>query len=218
MEITVQASTAWPEYVVAFGTAAAALFAAWAAWTARSASLSSRDLVMVETARDKRAAEEARWRQARRVTVDLMSREIELSPSGRTAFDAHLVVTNASPDPIFNVRIKIVIGDASWGPQLIGTMSPWHRVAVTARLITDADVGNTDGFVRLKDVEGAYWIASARRTLVPDSADALDTWIEEGIAFAHRPKSRAERGESQGVDAVADLESWTDRFPGTDDE
>lgn len=47
--------------------------------TTRRAANASRDLVALETRRDARSAEEALWRQARHITVDLGSQEVELT-------------------------------------------------------------------------------------------------------------------------------------------
>ncbi len=206
MRITVDNGPLWLQYVVAFGTLGAALFAGWAALTARAATRATRDLVSVERARDERAAEEARWRQARRVTVDLLGQEVTL-PDGRPAHDMHLRVTNSSPDPISKLRLKIVVGDATWGPQLVGTVYPYALVSVTARLITDAGSANSNAFVRFLDVEDRAWVANARTLVQPDDRSA-DDWIAEGRAFATRQLSVEERGTIDGMVVPPDLDEW----------
>ena len=213
MTIIVDNGPLWLQYLVAFGTAGAAIFAGWAAWTARQAATATRDLVAVEIQRDVRSSEEARWRQARRITVDLVN-HAQLDHSGdRIGFDQHLVLTNSSPDPIFKTRLKMVVGDAVWGPQLIGTLGPWQRVALTARLYTLEDDANSDAFVRFVDVEGQAWVASARSALYPDE-NAVEHWIEEGRVFSARDLTAAEQGTIDGVTPLPDLDAWRAHLEG----
>ena len=213
MTVTVDNGPLWLQYLVAFGTAGAAIFAGWAALTARQAAAATRDLVAVEILRDGRSTEEARWRQARRITVDLVN-QAQLDPSGdRIGFDQHMVLTNSSPDPIFKTRLKMVVGDAVWGPQLVGTLAPWQRVVVTARLSTLEDDANTDAFARFVDVEGQSWVASARSALRPDE-EGVERWIEEGRVFATSNLTAAGRGTIDGVSAPADLNAWRTQVVG----
>ena len=213
MTVTIDNGPLWLQYLVAFGTAGAAVFAAWAALMTRRAANSSRDLVAVETVRDARSVEEARWRQARRITVDLSTEMTPLPPHDRRGFDAHLVIANSSPDPIFKTRLKIVVGDAVWGPQLIGNLAPWQRVELTARLMTRADDDNTDAFVRFVDVEGRSWISAARGALTPDK-EGVDSWIAQGREFAQRDLTSAERGTIVGTNAPPNLDAWREQFAG----
>lgn len=209
MNVTIDNGPLWLQYLVAFGTAGAAVFAAFAALSARSAARASRDLVAVETTRDERLAEDARWRQARRITVDLMGQEGILAPSGRRAHDMHLIVMNASPDPIFKARLKVVSGDAAWGPQLVGTIAPWQRIELTVRLMSEETGDNADAFVRFTDVEGGHWVANARSAVTADERP-VDAWIAEGRAFAQKGEHAppAERGTLAGLGAPPDLEQW----------
>jgi hypothetical protein len=197
----------WLQAVAAVGTAVAALFAGWAAWIARRSAEASRDLVKLELERDLRSAEEARWRQARRVTVDLMGQEVFLPPDNTPAHDMYLVVLNGSTDPISKVRLKIVGGDAVWGPQLVGNVAPGNQVTLIARLITSRDTDNADAFVRFVDIEGRPWVANARTSVGPDES-GIDTWIAEGRAFGERNLTAAERGTISGAVGPPDLESW----------
>lgn len=206
MRITVDAGPLWLQYLVAFGTVGAALFAGWAAWSARTATRSTRDLVNVERTRDERAAEEARWRQARRVTVDLLGQGVTL-PDGRGAHDMHVRITNSSPDPISKVRLKIVAGDATWGPQLFGTVYPYAQVLVTARLVTEVDSDNANAFLRFLDVENRVWLANARTLVQPDESPVED-WIADGGKFAKLDLSVEERGTVEGVVSPPDLDAW----------
>ncbi len=158
----------WVEYVVAFGTAGAAIFAGWAALTARASTKATRNLVELEAARDQAAREDAEWRQARRITVDLVGRKVDL-PEGRGASDFQAVVLNGSADPIRKCRLKVVDGNERWGPQLIGTIPAGGCVRVMTR-IYNGPGDDPDAHVRFADVAGRYWVASARLPLHQDDA------------------------------------------------
>jgi hypothetical protein len=204
--VTIDNGPLWLQYLVGFGTAGAALFAGWAAWSARAATRATRDLVRVEQARDDRAADEARWRQARRVTVDLLGQEVTL-PDGRRAHDMHARIMNSSPDPISKVRLKIVVGDATWGPQLFGTVHPYAHVSVTARLVTDLSSDNANAFVRFLDVDARAWVSNARTPVQPDALSA-EGWIAEGRKFAELELSAEQRGTVEGAASPPDLDAW----------
>jgi len=70
-QVVVENGPEWVQYLIAFGTAGAAGFAGWAALSARNSTKQARDLIAVECERDARAAEEALWRQARGLSVEL---------------------------------------------------------------------------------------------------------------------------------------------------
>lgn len=206
----------WLQYLIGFGTAGAAVFAGFAARAAKNAASSSEALVKVETERDKLLADEARWRQARRITVDLA---FETAPvdcgAGRMAYETFLVVTNSSPDPIRKVRLQILLGDAIWGPQLIGTVAPGGRVETMARLVTNTPgIGSADGLARFVDVLGQYWVASVRNAVQMDERKT-DDWIAEAEKFARRPKQIEERGTISGA-ILPDFNSWRDQLRAAD--
>jgi hypothetical protein len=56
-----------------------------------------------------------------------VSRNLTEIATGRSACDARVVVTNASEDPIFNARVKLSVGDATWGSQLVPERVSDHR-------------------------------------------------------------------------------------------
>jgi hypothetical protein len=194
------------------GTISAAGFAAWAAWAAQRAASASRDLVLTEQARDAKAAQEELFTQARRVMVELVTQPIANTPQSGPGRIAHLVITNASIDPIFKVRIKVIIGDAIWGPQLIGGLIPGQRISLTAFVATAADDSNTDGYARFVDSRGVAWIASARQKLRQDDEAGLTDWISEGRDFASRDLSPIERGATAGVEVIPNLDEWGSQF------
>jgi hypothetical protein len=196
----------------ALGTITAAGFAAWAAWAAQQAASASRDLVLTERARDAKAAQEEVFSQARRVVVELMTQPVVNASQSEPGRIAHLVVTNASVDPIFKVRIKVVVGDATWGPQLIGGLTPGQRISLTAFVATTADDSNTDGYARFVDSRGVAWVASARNAFRQDDEPGLKDWISEGRDFASRDLTPIERGQTAGVEIVPNLEEWLSQF------
>lgn len=182
----------WLQYVMAFGTVGAAIFAGWAAWTARTTTMATRRLVELEVARDERVATRELWRQPRRVTVDLISRRSE-QPDCRAAEDVRVRVLNDSPDPIRRPRLGVLVnGEERWGPQLLPTIPPWSSASLTARIYADVKE-DFDAFVRFADVEGNYWLASARKDLRQDQRPNSE-WIEAGQKWSSRMMSAEERG------------------------
>ena len=201
----------WIDLAIAVGTVGAAVFAGIAARVAATSAEASRELVKLERERDSAAIEAAHWRQARRITVDVRGRqrsdysdEPELEPN---AWDASCVVTNASVDPIFNARIKIVCDDERWGPQLVGTLAPGQRIEVIARIMTRSP--NLNGQVRFVDVEGQGWVADGQNPVRPD--DDLTRWIDDGREFAERghlpPVMRGTITRSDYA-SVPDFDKW----------
>jgi hypothetical protein len=206
VRITIDNGPLWIQYVIGIATAAAAVFAAWAALSARSAARATQDLVRVESARDDRLERDALWRQARRVTIDLLGQPVAL-PDDRAAHDMHVTLTNSSADPITKARLKLIVGDATWGPQLLGTIGPWQQVRLTARLITSDSSDNANAFLRFLDVEARPWVANARSAVEPDSL-TVGSWIDEGKQFARRTLSAEERGTIEGSGIPPDSDDW----------
>lgn len=194
------------DVILAIGTLGTAIFAGWAASSSRQAARASRDLARLEAEREERAAEDLHWRHARCVTVDLFTEEVA-DHGRRRGFDVLLTVTNAGVEPVRKARLKVLMGDAVWGPQLVGTITPGQSVRLTARLLTTADEANTDGLVRFTDARGNSWVTGARRPLAEDPPENLGAWIDEGRAFAQRDLSPAERGSCSGA-ATPDLSEW----------
>lgn len=207
IEVVVNDGPDWIDYIAGLSTAGATIFAGWAALSARSAAAQTRRLVDVEKARDARAEREAEWRQARRMLVELAYEEIVFE-DGRTAYDFHLSVHNTGHDPVFKARIKAVIGDQTWGPQLIGAIPPGHKVGLIARIFAqDANHTDNNGYVRFTDTEGRAWIVAARGSAVRTN-EPVDTWIDDGRAFGSQPRTREERGQTYGVEQILDLDAW----------
>lgn len=217
IEVIVDSGPQWLQYLSAAGTAGAAVFAGWAALATRSAAQESRRLVELELAREARVVEESEWRHARRVAVDLVTQPITLS-DGRMAHDFRLSVMNAGTDPILKARIKVVMGDGRWGPQLIGTIAPRREIGLTARIITEVEIGdNINGYVRFYDTEGKVWIVAARGPTVRDD-EPVDSWIEEAREYVRSPRTAEERGAIHGREmpnfdawraAASSAEAWT---------
>lgn len=200
-------ATRWLDYISGLSAAGAAAFAGWAAISARSAAVETRRLVEVERDRDDRAAREAEWRQARRMTVELSYWDIELD-DGRTAYDFHLAIQNAGTDPVFKARIKVVISGQAWGPQLIGAIPPGHRVGLIARVFSkDEERAEYNGFVRFTDTEGRAWIVSAQGRVVR-AEDPVEVWIDEGRAYISQPRTLEEQGTTYGIEQIVDIDAW----------
>lgn len=125
----------WAGLATAVGTVGAAIFAGLAARVAAASAAASRDLVALERQRDVASAEASRWRQARRVTGDTRGQQVFDRAGEPVGWDVSTVVTNASTDPIFKTRIKIMGDDEHWGPQLTGTLAPGHTIEVIARIL-----------------------------------------------------------------------------------
>jgi len=197
----------WINLATAIGTVSAAVFAGVAAWTAGQSAAASRQLVTVERQRDDAERHAAVWRQARRVTVETRGRE-RLDQSGNlVATDVSVVVMNASADPIFNTRIKIVSGDgARWGPQLLGNLPPGHSIEVIARIRSESPEFN--GFARFADVEGRGWVSNSMSAAEADND--VNRWIEEGREFAARELLPHERGTMDRSDQrdMPDFDAW----------
>jgi len=92
------------------------------------------DLVKVESGRDAKAEDEARWRQARGVAVDLRAAPV-LNPSTHE-IAIELGIWNTSADPMLKCRIKVQAGSSTWGPQLVSTIGPGERAVLT--VVVDA--------------------------------------------------------------------------------
>jgi hypothetical protein len=204
--ISASAGPAWLQYVAALGTAGAAIFAGWAAFTARSATKATSDLVKVEVGRDRKTAEESLWRQARRITVELAHSAIVL-PDGRQGNDVHAIVHNASSDPVSKIRLKVVVGESTWGPQLLGTLQPSQTITLTARIVTKGPSADVNAFVRFYDIEEHPWIANAQTFVQPDVV-ATDDWISQSTAWGRRNHSPAERGIISGQTSPPDFDRW----------
>ncbi len=205
MNITIENGPDWLQYAVALGTVGAAIFAGVAARVAATATRATRDLVELETTRDQVTQNEALWRQARRVTVDMQLQTPH--DCDRPAADVFVQVSNWSPDPLRHLRLKVAVGDCSWGPQLLGTLGPHGRLTLHARLFS---VGEPTAVARFADVEGRYFVVDAGRTLEQD-VRPTEVWIAEGRSWATRTPdtmSVEERGILGGDYAKADFESF----------
>jgi len=204
--IRIETGPTWLQYVTAIATGGAALAAAWAALNSYSSTKASQRLVQVEVERDERNRSEAFKRQAQRVTVDLSGQPFDVS--GVAALDMHARVSNSSADPISKVRIKLIAGGQRWGPMLVGTLSPWQKITVTARVFADPSADDQNAYVRFLDVDGQAWIANARTAVVPDPGP-VDQWIADGREFVLRRLTMEEAGMIDGLEDFApDLDAW----------
>ena len=205
----------WINLATAIGTVGAAWYAGRAARVAATSADASRELVKLERERDIAAIEAAHWRQARRVTVDVRGRQLWDEQGEAIAWDAGCVATNASVDPIFKARIKIVSDDERWGPQLVGTLAPGQSIEVTARIFTRSP--NFNGQVRFVDVEGQGWVADGQNPVRPD--DDLTRWIDDGREFAERDLTPHEQGTLTRTDyaSMPDFDGWAASVAATAD-
>ena len=199
----------WLQYLVAFGTLGAAIFAGAAAFAARRSTAAARDLIDLERGRDDRRAEEEFWRHARCVTAVVQSfvREID----GRNAYDVHLTVQNAGSTPILFPRIKLLAGGVEWGPQVLGALGPGQSGGVVVRIFTENLADDMNGFVGFADVNGNYWLRGARGTLAP-STEVRDGWVDDARRFAVQVFATPhERGSTLGAfdEARFDFEAWS---------
>jgi hypothetical protein len=102
MTVVIETDPSWLDYLIAIGTVGAAAFAAYAALVSRRAAAAAIDLVRVESGRDTRAADEAMWRQARRVAVDMRATPVP-HPSPHELV-VELGIWNTSADPMLKCR------------------------------------------------------------------------------------------------------------------
>jgi hypothetical protein len=203
------------DVVTAVGTVGAAVFAGWAALSSARAARVSRDLVLLERERDQERLEEAKWRQARRVTVDAGFQTVLDDRDRWLGVDAFARVTNASGAPISKVRVKMACDPEQWGPQLVGTIAPGDHIEIVARLLAPLQTGEFNSLVRFVDVDGRGWVLDARGVLAPDVDDNLAAWIEDGRHFAEREMSPEQRGTIAGASPAApDIEAWRQQFDG----
>jgi hypothetical protein len=200
----------WINVATAVGTVGAAVFAGIAARTAGRSAEASRQLVVLERQRDDAAHEVSLWRQAQRVTVDTRGRQLLDNLGGIVGWDVSTFVTNASSDPIFKTRIKIVTGDRWWGPQLTGTLGPGQSIEVIARIYSSSD--RLNGLVRFVDVEGREWVANSQTAVEPDPD--VQRWIDEGREFAERTLGGHEKGTLHRTDgrSMPDFDAWARQF------
>jgi hypothetical protein len=207
----------WLQYVVAFGTLGAAIFAGAAALAARNSTAAAKDLIELERGRDERQAEEALWRHARCVTATVHSAVRDVD--GRTAYDVHLMVHNAGSAPILFPRVKLLAGGVEWGPQVLGALGPNQRGGVVARIFSEADSEDMNGFVGFADINGNYWLRDARGSLSP-SPEVRDRWIDDARRFAQRDfATPQERGSTLGEfdEARFDFAEWSSSLDPSDD-
>lgn len=189
------AFTNWLDWATAIGTIGATVFAGWAAKASAASAKQTRDIVEIERRRDREAAEVAKTVQAKAVMVGMWTEGV-FEDDLRVGADCRLTLTNASQHPIFKARLKMTVGYAVWGPQLVGDMAPGQEVEVYARLLTTDEQLNTDGHVRFADVRGEAWVRPARGGPEIDPTD-VQVWIDEGARS--RPTTAIERGVLNGV-------------------
>jgi len=181
--LVIETEISWFDYVSAGGTIVAVILAGYAAVVAQRSANAAVDLVGVESARDARDAEDGEWRQARRVALDLQVGRVMGSDPPRHSFE--LAVWNTAPEPILKARLKVTLGESTWGPQLVGTIGPGDRAVLTATLDGYIDDDVVDGLVYFKDVEHREWVASVRAP-VRQATGELDQWIEDSRQWAEQ--------------------------------
>ncbi len=204
--INIDNGPTWVQYVTALGAVLASGVAAWAAFSARNAAKATQRLVKVETDRDARQQDEALWRHARTVTVNLIGQAWTMEP-GRVAQELHAVIGNGSDRPITMVRLKLMAGNHTWGPCIIGTIPPWQSAELTARIVTEVQEPDLLAVVRFLDIERRAWVADARGNLSPDTTP-VEKWIADGRDFALKELPPEERGTITGGTRPPDFDAW----------
>jgi hypothetical protein len=66
---------------------------------------------------------------------------------------------------------------------------------------------DANAIVRFFDIEKRAWIANAQSFVAHDTK-STDTWIAEGMEWARRPHSDAERGTVAGLSSLPDFATW----------
>ncbi len=181
----------WLDYVLAFGTLAAVIFAAVAAMAAWRSTKATVALVELEKDRDERATDAAIRHQVKRVVVSLGFEFFE----GATEY--LITLTNASPDPIRFCRLKLAQGDVVVGPQLIrSTLAPYTGFSWTITLPNSDDT--VSAVARVVDVEGRGWVIDQSGHCEVD--DDLNRWLAETVAWIDRLEQLEveERNEEAG--------------------
>ena len=218
--VHVDNATNWLEYLVAFGTLGAAVFAgaaAGAAWrsaraTERSAAIArtsadaagksataAEGLVGLEHDREDRAAEERRWRHARRVVLALQLEPVA-TPRG-PGFDVQALVHNTGDDPIRHCRLRIEAEGTVWGPQYLGHLGRNEEGGILVRLFSDGDIASVKGYIAFVDVNLAKWVVDGFGDLLVDEKSP-EEWTAEARRFVAEYISRAsvlERGTTIGA-------------------
>lgn len=206
----------WLDYLSAFGTAGAALFAGIAALVAALQGKSSRDLVDLERGRDERAREEERTAQARRVILDQMHDHMVDDEGSVVGADVFVRIHNGSADPINKVRVRLAFGANHHGPQLIGGIPPGATVSAVAYIPVGGSAAWTPSSIRFVDSRNQSWVLDSEGHLSPDGPDGLERWIEEAREFASQPHSAEERGVVHGVELIPAADDWRAQLSGTE--
>lgn len=195
------------DWLTAAGTVGAAVFAGWAALSSASAVRENRRLIAIERQRDLDRSDAERTEQAKRVSVVLVTQDAVIHD--RQVVDFHMLLTNSSSGPLFRTRIRVDIGDKTWGPQLIAKLGAGERFELFARVYTPGSIDNANAIVRFFDANERAWVATARAGSVP-AGDDLGDWITAGQEFAMLSRDPYERGTSYGG-PEPDLEGWRER-------
>jgi hypothetical protein len=164
-------------------------------------------LVDIERQRDLDRSDAERAEQAKRVSVVLVTQNDVIDDLPAVNF--YMLVTNSSSGPLFRTRIRVDIGDKTWGPQLIANLGPGERFELYARVYTPGSIDNANATVRFFDANERAWVATARAGSVP-AGDDLGAWIAAGQEFAMRSRDPYERGMSYGG-PEPDFEGWQKR-------
>lgn len=206
----------WLDYLTAFGTAGAAVFAGIAVLVAALQGKSSRDLVELERRRDERAREEAHTAQARRIILDQMHVHMVDDEGTVVGADVFLRIHNGSDDPINKVRVRLAFGASRHGPQLIGGIAPGATVSAVAYIPVEGPTAWTPSSIRFVDSQNQSWVLDSEGHLDPDGPDGLERWIEEAQEFARQPHSAEERGVVHGVELIPAWDDWRAELSGTE--
>jgi len=204
----------WLDYLTAFGTAGAALFAAWASFVGQSASRSARlsaeasyDLMELEKSRDAREIEEKALTAARSIVVSIAQRPFNVG-SNMAGIDFCLTLRNAGLVPVFETLLQVRSADAIWGPQPIGSVAPGDSIEAYAHLPCSNTNDTLDASVLFRDRYGRQWLAAPSGGLDEVGISFRLDWVTRSETFASALLPRERRGRIKGLVGQADFETW----------
>ena len=230
MTVSFSNTPTWLQYLIAFGTVGAAIFAgaaAIAAWRSATATQEStkvatratraaqrsanaaRKLIAIENNRDEHDAKELQMRHARRVVLQLGIEPITAS-HGRRGFDVQALVHNAGDDPIRHCRLRIDAGGTVWGPQYLGHLGGREEGGLMVRIYSECDIDAVKAVCAFVDVAGVRWQVDERSRLSVDDVSP-EQWRADAVEFAMRHgRTVLERGSTLGAfqQRYPNFEEW----------
>jgi len=204
----------WVEYVSAFGTAGAALFAGWAAWVgqgaSRSANLSAQaslDLMTLEKTRDARMLEEKAQVAARSIVLSMAHRSVD-KQGQHLGRDFCLTIRNAGLVAVFDTMLQVTVGGNTWGPQKVGAVAPGAAVEAYAFVPCSDPNARPRAISLFVDGAGRSWVAAPGGDLTEVGIHTRLDWAVRAEEFAQASMPRDRRGVLRGLVDLADFDAW----------